>query len=158
MDYFTKKQTVYEKTYVNLVNAKQRLAVLQAIQPVIGQFVGKKITKRIATAAAKVLPGDMVAVLSWSGAGQFSMAYLTIWGAGLPYDSRVNLFLGYDGDLEEEKADISGWIKSTQEYVAGVEAALENLDSLLVKHDVAMSQLNHAKESCKYLEGLDWRV
>lgn len=158
MDYATRRKAVYEKTFAELTAAQTKLAIYQVAAPILKSFEGKKITKRIATAIKDALPEDMVVVLSWSGAGVFSMGHIDIWGGSLGYDHRIHIYLGGPGELSAEKADISDWIKHTKEYIDRTSSALDNLDSLLVKHDVAMSMLNEAKEDCRNLEGLDWRI
>ena len=65
--------------------------VLNKVLPILRQFEGKKMSKRIETAVLKELTGYTV----YYG-HKYSWYELKIWGNGISYDDMVSLNLGYN--------------------------------------------------------------
>jgi hypothetical protein len=68
----------------------EQLAIYNAALEVMQSFEGKQITKRIATALEKKLPGKVIHYST-----EYSWYAISIWGDGVAYDNAIRLNLGY---------------------------------------------------------------
>jgi hypothetical protein len=92
-------------TILDSINAQKekyfkQMCICNKVIPILREFHGKKITKRIETAVVKAMPEYTI----YFG-HKYSWWELKIWGNGLSYDESVSLNLGYYDTFTNEEFD-----------------------------------------------------
>lgn len=129
-----------------------RKAVIAALE----KFDGKKITKAVATAVEKMLPGYTVSY-SVDGYGTFSSFYIRVWGQGLTYDHRESINLPQMANLldyEQLKTDLLYRIERATAYREELRVKIRCIDNLLQNFADASRLYEKAQADFGALSGL----
>lgn len=125
------------------------------VAEILQRYDGKKITKRMATAVEKELSDHEVRYNNWHG-----MYHLRVWENGQPYDSGLNMLLGYHGFGSDNPFDhekfcneyAACYLRAAKERNSQREHLLRD-DAWLYEVAKAINELEGARAKMKRLLG-----
>ncbi len=86
-------EEVRQKIQEGIDYTERAIEVREAVAEIVSKYEGKKISKRIGTALAGILPSYTVVYRH-----QYNLCQLLVWGNGIEWKDRISILLGYDSE------------------------------------------------------------
>ena len=111
-------KVVIQKIKDELIRLRRNHRIVSALFEILEQKEGKKLGKRI-TDVIKIIinAGEKDGYIVYFE-DRYGMLHLSVWGKDIPYDNKVDLFLGYVSRNPEKRVDMkfirehnAGWLK-----------------------------------------------